>query len=137
MSDLRPVPDVLETPPMSLVEQDEPGSVPSVLRYLSRCLEGRRGQVDVSGFGLPQFPLEVLDLSGLLVCMASDNAIRDLPDDLDRLTNLQVLKLDHNLLEVLPPGLRFLTALQELHLNDNNLAEICPEVILNPEPLKH
>ena len=99
------------------------------VKYLSRCLLGRqRGVIDVCAFQIPQFPLEVLDMGCVTVLKASNNCIKELPDDMDRLTCLQVLHLDHNLLETLPPGVRFWTALKDLQLNDNLLHDICPEL---------
>lgn len=49
--------------------------------------------------GGPQLPLEALDLGRLRVCRASDNCIRELPTDLDRLTALTILDLAHNLIQ--------------------------------------
>lgn len=132
-TDSRPEPNVIESPPLELLslpprDPARPG-VRNVVDYLSRCLEARgKGVLDVRGFSLPQFPLEALDLSWLRECKASDNAIRDLPGDLDRLTHLRVLELDRNMLTLLSPGMRFLTSLEQLRLQDNALLEICPEI---------
>lgn len=126
-TDLRPQADVIESPPANLLEQE--GGVGVTVEYLKRCLQGRTaGTIDVCSFAIPQFPLEALDMAYLQVLKASSNSIKDLPDDLDRLTNLQVLHLDHNLLETLPAGVRFLTALEDLQVNDNLLHDICPEI---------
>ena len=126
-ADSRPQPDSIDSPPPILLEGED--GVQVTVAYLKQCLQGRqRGCIDVCGFGIPQFPLDALDTACLKELKASNNRIKDVPDDLDRLTNLQVLHLDHNLLETLPPGVRFLTALQDLQLNDNLLHEICPEL---------
>ena len=126
-TDFRPQPDFIESPPQNLLEQEN--GVRVSIEYLRRCLEGRRsGTIDVCGFEIPQFPLEALDLGCLKELRASNNSIRDLPDDMDRLTNLQLLHLDHNLLETLPAGVRFWTSMKDLQLNDNLLLDICPEL---------
>jgi len=126
-ADARPQPNCMESPPPSLLEQED--GVRVAVRYLSRCLQGRlAGTIDVCSFQISQFPLEALDMACLKALRASNNSIRQLPDDMDRLTNLQVLHLDHNLLETLPAGVRFWTALEDLQLNDNMLHDICPEL---------
>ena len=120
-TDLRPQADVIESPPANLLEQE--GGVGVTVP--ERCRRQAAGTIDVCSFAIPQFPLEALDMAYLQVLKASSNSIKDLPDDLDRLTNLQVLHLDHNLLETLPAGVRFLTALEDLQVNDNLLHDIC------------
>lgn len=126
-SDFRPLGDIIESPPHNILEQED--GVRTTVRYLYQCLQGRRsGQINVCSFQIPQFPLEALDMACLKDLKASNNCIKDLPDDMDRLTNLQVLHLDHNLLETLPFGVRFWTAMTDLQLNDNLLHDICPEL---------
>jgi leucine-rich repeat protein SHOC2 len=127
-SDIRPEADVIESPPAALLDPSLGGSVSKAVRYLRCVLDGRIGPLDVKGLGLIQFPVEILDVSALRAVDASDNQIRDLPDDLNRLTNLSRLNLGHNLLELLPPGVRFLTALTYLSVACNRLAEVCPEL---------
>ena len=86
---MRPQADVIESPPHTLLEQG--GGVGVTVEYLKRCLRGRMvGVMEVCSFALPQFPLEALDMNYLKTLKASSNSIRDLPDDLDRLTHLQV-----------------------------------------------
>jgi hypothetical protein len=110
-ADLRAAGDVIETPPATLLEgPGVAGGAGRVVEYLGRCLAGRRGALDVCGLGLPQFPLEALDLGRLLVCQASDNCIRELPGDMDRLTNLELLDLAHNVIQAPPNPLRMRTA---------------------------
>jgi hypothetical protein len=103
--DLRVVGDVIETPPAALLEgAGVGGGAGRVVGYLGRCLAGRRGEMDVAGLGLPQFPLEALDLGRLRVCQASDNCIRELPADMDRLTGLELLDLAHNVIQACCAG---------------------------------
>jgi hypothetical protein len=98
--DLRAAGDVIETPPAALLEGvGVGGGAGRVVDYLGRVLAGRRGEADVSGLGLPQFPLEVLDLGRLRVLKAGDNCIRELPADMDRLTALELLDLAHNVIQ--------------------------------------
>eukprot|EP00961_Rhodomonas_salina_P303664 3941318-Rhodomonas_salina.2 len=49
VSDLRPVPNVLETPPTSLLEQDKEGEVPLLLKYLVGSLREINAQTHASG----------------------------------------------------------------------------------------
>ncbi len=103
-ADLRVAGDVIETPPSALLEgAGAGGGAGRVVDYLGRCLAGRRGEMDVSGLGLPQFPLEALDLGRLRVCQARDNCIRELPADMDRLTGLELLDLAHNVIQARRP----------------------------------
>ena len=52
----------------------------------------------------------------------SQNRIKLLPDELEKMINLEILELDSNRLTALPDGISILTRLQRLDISNNNLS---------------
>ncbi|EFJ52246.1 hypothetical protein VOLCADRAFT_116284, partial [Volvox carteri f. nagariensis] len=82
-------------------------------------LAASSGRLDLTDCRLRQLPEEVLQLTELEELQLSGNCLTELPDSLSRLTALRRLGLAGNQLTQLPPGVGALTGLEGLWLHGN------------------
>jgi Leucine-rich repeat (LRR) protein len=86
--------------------------------------QGKLIVLDLSNSDLKQLPAELEQLSDLQELNLSYNQLIQFPSELGQLTHLQRLDLRGNQLRELPAELEQLTNLQELYLNNNLLYEL-------------
>ena len=87
------------------------------------------GVMNLRGFSLKKFPMELLKFKEMKVLDLSSNQLTSIPREIGQLVNLQVLSLSFNKLTSIPPELRQLVNLQKLSLSYNNkLTSIPPEI---------
>ena len=101
-----------------------------VIERIEEAKRTHAAELDLSNFGLTDFPLEILELTNLEYLDLDGNAILALPEGIGNLTNLSYLDLDNNLLETLPESIGNLTNLEYLNLAGNKIAAL-PEGIGN------
>jgi len=83
----------------------------------------------ISGVGIGVFPPEILKLTALRGLFLKGNAIRELPDDIDALSELIELNLaDNNDLGNLPPGIGNLRNLRKLDIRYCGLTSLPQEI---------
>lgn len=78
-------------------------------------------ELDLSGKGINELPLEIGKLKMLERLYLSDNQISDLPESIKELLSLKILNLHNNLIELFPEILVALKKLERLYLSDNNI----------------
>jgi Leucine-rich repeat (LRR) protein len=79
---------------------------------------------------LTEFPLEVLNLADCLeVLDLSNNHLKELPDDLDRLINMRILFLSNNEFEKIPSVLARCPKLEMISFKSNALTTIDEQVL--------
>jgi Leucine-rich repeat (LRR) protein len=69
-------------------------------------------------------PRFVYNLANCIKLDLSSNRIKDLPDELSDMVNLEVLKLHHNRLEKLPDCVCKLVLLRHLNISSNSIIDI-------------
>jgi hypothetical protein len=84
---------------------------------------------------LRELPEAIASLSQLQVLSLSDNQLRELPEAIASLSQLQVLNLEGNQLRELPEAIASLSQLQQVYLSDNQLREL-PEAIASLSQLQ-
>ena len=111
----------------------------SVLRELEK-LTGRLPEtktkgghiilLDIRGNQLKELPESIGTLSNLQELNIGDNQLKELPESIGNLSNLQTLFLFNNQLKELPESIGNLSNLQKLYIGSNQLKEL-PEFIGN------
>ena len=84
--------------------------------------------LDIRGVKLRELPEAIASLTELQQLYLSNNQLRELPEAIRSLSQLRVLFLSHNKLTELPEAIASLSQLQELNLSNNQLREV-PEAI--------
>jgi hypothetical protein len=84
--------------------------------------------LDIRGLKLRELPEAIASLTELQQLYLSNNQLTELPEAIRSLSQLRVLYLSHNKLTELPEAIASLTELQELNLSNNQLREV-PEAI--------
>ncbi|KAL2093295.1 hypothetical protein ACEWY4_010607 [Coilia grayii] len=84
--------------------------------------------LDLSCRQLRHFPNRVCVFNELVKLYLSDNHLRSLPPELQRLCKLQLLALDFNCFEEFPLAVCNLSQLNILYLGNNHLSELPPEL---------
>jgi tRNA U34 5-carboxymethylaminomethyl modifying GTPase MnmE/TrmE len=84
--------------------------------------------LDLRGLKLRELPEAIASLTQLQQLFLSHNKLRSLPEAIASLTQLHLLYLSTNQLTKLPESIAFLTRLQQLDLSHNKLREL-PEAI--------
>ncbi|MBT2788066.1 MULTISPECIES: COR domain-containing protein [unclassified Halomonas] len=91
---------------------------------LQNCLSGGGIRLDLSKLGLREVPNSVLRVPDLEVLNLSTNYIEELPDFLFDLKNLKVVSLQNNRIKTIPFGIRRLRNLVRIDFNDNDIRTI-------------
>jgi hypothetical protein len=84
--------------------------------------------LDIRGLKLRELPEAIASLTELQQLYLSNNQLTELPETIRSLSQLRVLYLSHNKLTELPEAIASLTQLQELNLSNNQLREV-PEAL--------
>jgi internalin A len=95
----------------------------------------RATELNLVGFGLPELPESIANLSQLEALDIKHNLLTTLPESITYLSQLRWLNLAHNRLAALPESVPRLSQLRTLSLSDNQLTTL-PESIAQLTQLK-
>lgn len=84
--------------------------------------------LDLSHTKLRDFPQEVFLLPNLQILKLNRNKIDSIPDRIEELKYLQVLSMERNRIETIPIGLCRIDSLREIRLGDNEIIRIPDEI---------
>ncbi|HKR03539.1 MAG TPA: leucine-rich repeat domain-containing protein [Bacteroidia bacterium] len=85
-------------------------------------------KLNLKGKKLKEFPDEIFSLHNLQVLNLSKNHIKEIPADIEKLKSLQELDLSNNDLTQLPPQIGGLIHLSKLKLNKNEITSLPREI---------
>ena len=97
---------------------------------IKEVLESGKTELRLSGLGLKQLPESVGQLTQLQQLLLQGNQLTQLPESIGKLTQLTWLSLDFNQLTQLPESIGNLTQLKALEIDSNQLTQL-PEFIGN------
>ena len=113
----------LQSPPLEVVA----GGNAAILSYLRRSYSAViHRQLDLSGFGLKQFPLMALSTPTTLTSLSlNDNHLEEVPSELATITGLVMLSLSNNHISVLPAQMfTGMPVLKSLNVGGNPLEKL-------------
>jgi len=85
-------------------------------------------RLNLSNNQIKILPPEIDKLSNLRILNLDNNQITTLPPEIDKLSNLQELYLYNNQITILPPEIGNLSQLQKLYLHNNQITMLPPEI---------
>jgi hypothetical protein len=86
----------------------------------------------LSGCGLRTVPPEVFDVEGVTMLMLGNQPLRELPEDIGRMTGLEQLDLTFTQLETLPEAVFCLPRLTDLYLQGSPIRRLPPSLAGSP-----
>jgi Leucine-rich repeat (LRR) protein len=84
--------------------------------------------LDLSKNKLKEIPEEVFTLTNLQYLVLKKNKIREIPAEIAALTKLRVLDMSRNLIEEIPPAIGSCIELRTIILNQNRINTMCAEI---------
>lgn len=84
--------------------------------------------LDLSKNKLKEIPEEVFTLTNLQYLVLKKNKIREIPAEIAALTKLRVLDMSRNLIEEIPPAIGSCIELRTIILNQNRIHTMCAEI---------